>query len=320
MPTRKSPRKGSLQFWPRKRAKKFLPRVNWNHINSKLSSEAKGLSGFICYKAGMKSAYLTDNTEKSMTAGRKMTIPCTILSCPHMKILSVRFYKDQLPISDILNINSLDKELKRKIKIPKTYTKKIEDVKSEDYDNLSIVAYSVVKSSGLKKTPDIVEIGLAGSKEDKLNFVKENLVKELSVVDFFQDGELTDLRGLTKGKGTQGPVKRFGLNLKVAKSEKGQRRPGSLGPWHPARVIFRVPMMGQMGLNTRVIYNNKIINVGKSGEKNILGLKNFGDVKTDYVVVAGSVQGPSKRQLVLTRAMRPTKAQLKKNYDFVELR
>ena len=53
MPTRKSPRKGSLQFWPRKRANKFMPRVNWNAIDS-----GKNLKGFICYKAGMVSGFV----------------------------------------------------------------------------------------------------------------------------------------------------------------------------------------------------------------------------------------------------------------------
>ena len=38
-----APRKGSLQFWPRKRANKFLPSVNWKAINSD-----KKLKGFIC--------------------------------------------------------------------------------------------------------------------------------------------------------------------------------------------------------------------------------------------------------------------------------
>ena len=67
------------------------------------------------------------------------------------------------------------------------------------------------------------------------------------------------MRGLTTGRGYQGPVKRFGIKLKPSKSEKGRRRPGSLGPWHPARVIFRVPMAGQLGMFTRVVYNNKIL-------------------------------------------------------------
>lgn len=159
---------------------------------------------------------------------------------------------------------------------------------------------------------------MAGSVEDKFNFIKENLGKEISVLDVFEKGGLVDLRGLTKGKGLVGPVKRFGIKLKQKKSEKGQRRPGSLGPWHPARVTFRAPQAGQLGMFTRVIYNNKIIDLRKS-EGKLKNIKNFGDIKTDYVVVTGSVQGPSKRQLLITAPLRQTKKQLKKDYELIEL-
>jgi len=313
MPTRKSPRKGSLQFWPRKRASKFLPRVNWNAIDSQ-----KPLKGFICYKAGMMTAIVKENTPDSMTKGKEIAIPITILECPPMKIFSIRFYKNNKVAKDIL-AQDLEKELKRKIKIPKKAGKKLDDIKLEDYDDVSIIAYSNVKKTGLKKTPDLLEIGLSGSLEEKNNFIKENIGKELSVLNFFEKNQLIDLRGLTRGRGTQGPVKRFGITLKSHKSEKGRRRPGSIGPWHPARVTFRVPMAGQLGMFTRVIYNNKIIALGKAEDK-FKGIKKYGDVKTDYMVVRGSIQGPSKRQLVLTSPLRPSKKQLKKEFELVNLR
>ena len=313
MPTRKSPRKGSLQFWPRKRAAKFLPRVNWDAINS-----GKNLKGFICYKAGMVSAYVKDNTPDSMTKEKKIIIPITILECPPVKIFSVRFYKDGKVSKDILSEN-LEKELKRKIKFPKKSVGKIEEIKPEDYDDVRVICYSVVKKTRIKKTPDLSEIGLAGSVEEKINFIKENLNKEISVLDVFEKNQIVDLRGLTKGKGLCGPVKRFGITLKSHKSEKGRRRPGSLGPWHPARVIFKVPMAGQLGMFTRIIYNNKIIDLGKSEEK-FKDIKNFGNVKTDYILVRGSIQGPAKRQLLITAPLRETKKQTKKNFELVEMR
>ena len=65
------------------------------------------------------------------------------------------------------------------------------------------------------------------------------------------------------------------LEAKGHKTEKGVRRPGSLGHWHPAHVVFRVPMAGQLGMFTRVSYNNKIIDMGKA-EKKFTGIKNFG--------------------------------------------
>ena len=313
MATRKTPRKGSLQFWPRKRASKFLPSVNWGVI----SDNSKELKGFVCYKAGMKSALVKDNTENSLTKGKNIIIPITILECPPMKIFSVRFYKDNKVVNEIL-ADSLEKELKKKIKMPKFKGKKFEEIKG--YNDIRIIVYSQVKKTNVKKTPDLIELGLTGNLEDKLKFIKEKLDKEIFISEIFEKGKVIDVRGLTKGKGFQGPVKRFGLKLKSHKSEKGRRRPGSLGPWHPARVTFRAPMAGQIGMFTRVIYNNKIINMSKANEKPLKNIKNYGDVKNDYIIVSGSVQGPAKRQLLITSPLRATKKQIKKNFEFMELR
>ena len=318
MGTISRPRKGSLQYYPRKRANKVLPSVNWKAIDK--NNSGKKLLGFIGYKVGMKSAFVKDNTSDSMTKNKRITIPSTIIECPPMKILSVRFYKNNVVKSDVLN-PKLDKELKRKIKVPQKAGKKIEDVK--DYDDIRIIAYSLVSRTGIKKKPDVAEIALQGSKEDKLNFVKENLDKEIKIKDVFDDSQLIDIKGVTKGKGTQGPVKRFGITLRSHKAEKGQRKVGSIGPWHPARVIFRVPMAGQMGFFTRPSYNNKIISVGDITDSNInpkAGFKRFGQIKTDYLILRGSVHGPSKRQLILTQPLRSTRKQSKLNYEFIELR
>ncbi|MEK6757940.1 MAG: 50S ribosomal protein L3, partial [Nanoarchaeota archaeon] len=212
-----------------------------------------------------------------------------------------------------------DKELKRKVKLPKKKSKKIEDIKTDEFEDVRVIVYSQVKKTGLKKKPDMIEVGLKGTLEEKINFIKENVGKEISVSDLFEPGQLVDVRGLTTGRGLVGPVKRFGITLKQHKSEKGQRRPGSLGPWHPARVTFMAPQAGQLGMFTRAVYNNKIIDMGKA-EGKLKGIKNYGNVRTDYIIVQGSVQGPAKRQLIITQPLRATKKQLKKNYELIELR
>jgi len=316
MAAKSGPRKGSMQFYPRVRAKKIIPRVNWNP----LSTEGVGFLGFIGYKAGMKSALVKDNTPNSLTKGNRITLPVTIIECPTIKILSARFYKDKKIIGEVLNEN-IDKELKKKIKIPKSKKKKIDDFK-QGYDDIRAIVYSQVKKTRIKKTPDISEIAISGSLNEKLEFVKNNLSKEISVKDVLSKG-LIDIRGITKGKGTQGATKRFGLHLKSHKSEKGVRGPGTGGAWHPARVEFMQPMSGQMGFFTRVVYNNKIIDINSIKEKDInpkQGFKHFGKIKTDYIIVAGSVQGPAKRQLLITFPLRPAKKQIKKNYELLELR
>lgn len=313
MPTRKSPRKGSLQYWPRKRINKFLPSVNWGAIDSD-----KKLKGFIGYKAGMVSVEVTDRTANSMTKDKKIIIPATVIECPKLKIFSVRFYKNGIVSKDIL-AEQLDKELKKKVKIPKQAKIKLDSVKTEDYDDVSVIVYTIVKKTGLKKKPDLAEVGLSGGDvEEKLALIKENLNKEISVADLFEQGNLVDFRGLTKGKGLVGPVKRFGITLKAHKSEKGVRRPGNVGPWHPARVTFRVPMAGQLGKFTRTHYNHKIIAIGndEAVKNSLKSIKNYGDIKTDYVIVAGSVQGPAKRQILITAPLRRSKMSAKKNYEF----
>jgi len=312
----KSPRKGSLQFWPRKRVSKFLPSVNWKSIGS-----GKNIKGFIGYKAGMFSAEVKDLTPNSMTKDKKIIIPSTIIECPPMRIFSVRFYKNGKVAKDIL-VEHIDKELKRKIKIPKHGKNNSENIKAGDYEDVSIIAYSQVKKTNVKKTPDITEIGLTGNIEEKLNFITSHLNKEISIGEVFSQGELVDIRGLTRGQGFSGPVKRFGITLKSHKSEKGVRRPGTLGPWHPARVTFRVPIAGQLGMFTRVHYNQKILSITKSEEteKQLKGIKNYGDIKTDYIIVYGSVQGPAKRQVLLTSSLRATKEQGKKIFEFIEVK
>jgi len=317
MPKHGHTRKGSLQFYPRVRAKKLLPRVSWSF----LSKDDNSLLGFIGYKVGMKSAYVRDNTPNSLTKGQRIIIPVTVIECPLMKVLSIRFYKYKKVIGEVLNSN-IDKELKKKIKLPKSVKKKIEDFKEDDFDNIRVLVYSEVKKTGIKKKPDIAEIGLSGSKGEKLQFVKDNMGKELSIKEIFKDG-VVDIRGVTKGKGTQGPTKRFGLSLRNHKSEKGRRGPGSGGPWHPARVEFTQPMAGQMGYFSRIIHNNKIVDVSNISEKDInpkSGFKKYGQIKTDFLIVFGSIQGPSKRQLLITSPLRASKKQTKKNYEFIELR
>jgi large subunit ribosomal protein L3 len=323
MGRKSGPRRGSMQIWPRQRSKSAFPRVNWNAITGK--KEGAGFVGFIGYKVGMKSAYVKDLTSDSMSKNKRITIPVTIVECPTMKIFSIRFYKNTKVIGEVLNEN-VDKELKRKIKLPKNYKTKemLEKAEKElEFDDIRVIAYSQVKKTGIKKKPNVSEIGLSGSKEEKLAFAKESLAKELSVLDYFKEG-IVDVRGITIGRGTQGPVKRFGIKLRFHKTEKGLRKVGSIGPWHPARVSYRVPMAGQMGYFNRVVYNNKIVAVGKAGEGQEInpksGFKKYGVIKNDYLIIRGSISGPSKRQLIISQPIRPSKKQLKKSYEFVELR
>jgi len=311
-------RSGSLQFYPRVRAKKVIPSVNWKPLTKKGTS----FMGFVGYKVGMISAWVKDDTEHSLTKGKRIVVPATIIECPAMKIYSVRFYKNGKVMKDVVVSNG--KDLKKKVKLSKKVAGGSElGVGSEDYDDVRVLMYSGVRGTCVDKNKvDMLEIAVSGSVDAKLDFIKERIGKEISVSEVFVDG-LVDVRGVTKGFGTGGPVKRFGIALKSHKSEKGVRRPGSLAPWHPSRVTFRAPQAGQTGYHNRITYNNLVLEVGKISEKDINkkgGFEHYGVIKTEYMVLKGSIPGPQKRGLVITPALKPSRFLAKKKFEVLKLR
>jgi len=280
--------------------------------------------GFVGYKVGMASAIVKDTTANSMTKGKTIVVPITVMECPALKVFSVRFYRDGKVATEVLSQN-IDKEMKRKVKLPKKF-KSLDEMagKLNEFQDIRIIVYSTVRKAGIKKTPEVIEIGLNGDLKQKFEAAKGMIDKEINVNDVFAKNQMLDVHAVTKGKGLQGPVKRFGLTFKQHKSEKGVRRPGSLGPWHPARVTFRTPMAGQVGFFTRVQYNNKILEMGKEmselkGDKVRREWMNYGFVNSPYCIINGSVAGAQARPIMLTAASRPKKITTKQALEVVEI-
>jgi len=69
--------------------------------------------------------------------------------------------------------------------------------------------------------------------------------------------------GVTKGKGFQGVIKRFGVKHLQKKSHRGYRKVGCVGAWHPSRIRWSVPRAGQLGYHHRTEMNKKIYRIGK---------------------------------------------------------
>jgi large subunit ribosomal protein L3 len=315
------PRHGSLQFYPRSRASKIIPSANWKFIQEYAEkSDIKGVLGFLGYKVGMVSCLVKNNTKDSLTKNKQMIVPATIIEIPGIKVLSIRLIKDKMVKREI-KAENIEKELKRKIKFPKKLEKPdLDKIKKEDYDDLRLVCYSLARKT-FKKTPDIFEIGIGGNLEEKITKAKELLGKEIPVSEFFKKNMIVDSYGLTRGKGTQGPMKRFGTQKRPHKSEKGVRNPGSLGPWHPAKVRFSAPIAGQLGFFTRVQHNNKVIEIQEKNFENLNkpGFRSYGIIKNPYILIKGSLQGSKKRALLLTISPRPTKEITKQNFELLKV-
>jgi large subunit ribosomal protein L3 len=300
MPSTRKPRCGSLQFWPRVRAKRIYANVkNW--LKTK---DCKPL-GFSGYKVGMTHITYVENNKNSKAKGTEVTCPVTIIECPPIKIMGIRFYKNKIATSDL--ILKTDKEQARKITQPKKEAKLPEN--TENFDDLKLIIQTQPKLTGLgKKKPEIFETAIGGSLEEKFAFAKENFGKEISVKDVFNEGQLVDIHSITIGKGIQGPVKRFGIGLRSHKSEKSRRR-AVLGSMTAARVTYRMPQQGQTGYHKRTEYNKPILKISdKPEEINAKGgFVKYGLVKTTFILLKGSVGGPRKRLIRFTRATRPTR-------------
>lgn len=292
-----------MQFWPRVRARREYPRLR-THPQAK---EAKPTS-FAGYKVGMTHVIVTDNLANSLTKGQELFVPVTIIECPPLKVSSLKFYKDSSNGSQAVAevfAEHIDKEFSRKAIRP-AKSKKAEDV--ADFDDVRLVVHTQPKLTGIgKKMPELFEVALGGSRDDKLKYAKEKLGREITAKEVFREGQQLDIHAVTKGRGFQGPMKRFGISRRRHKSEKSIRNPGSLGAWQAqGQTMWRVAHAGKMGFHTRTEYNKWLIKIGEKPEELRMdgGIPHYGLIKNHYLLIKGGIAGPAKRLVRITDAMR----------------
>jgi len=109
-------------------------------------------------------------------------------------------------------------------------------------------------------------------------------------VEFFKNDTWLDIRGISKGKGFQGVVKRHGFHG-VGDQTHGQhnrnRAPGSLGASSsPSRVFKGMRMAGRTGGNQVMMINIRVMKI--IPDNNLL-------------IVKGSVPGPKGSYLIITK-------------------
>lgn len=264
----------------------------------------------------MTHAFIVDYRPRSTTSGQEVQIPVTVVEVPPMKVCGVRFYSEtpygRKAVGEVW-ASKVDKELSRRLPTPKEYDEKAAWKKIEEleYDDIRALVYTQpVLVSGLpKKKPELMEIRIGGGvMKDRHAFGKSILGKAVTVKDFAKEGEMIDVCSVTKGKGWQGVTKRWGTKLLMHKNSKHRRLIGTLGTKRPNYVRPSVPQGGQRGFHQRTELNKRILKIGdKVEEINPKGgFLNYGTVKNTYVLLHGSVPGPSKRMVRLRQPVRPT--------------
>jgi len=318
MGKRSKPRAGSLQFKPRKRAKKETPRIR--HWQS--SKEVKPL-GFASYKAGMTHVIVKDNRKHSRTAGLDVFTAATILEVPPLLVAGIRAYYagygGKKTLSDVFAID--DKNNRIDIgKVDKTL--KETENKLNEISDITLIVHTQPKLIHIgKKAPDIMEVALGGNLQEKFKYAKEKLGKEISINEAFNEKSFIDVHSVTKGKGFQGVIKRHGTIILPRKSGKGIRHTGTGGAWNPARKLWKHPLPGQLGYHTRTEYNKIVLKIGSKPEEVNPdgGFLKYGMLKNNYVILKGSVSGPTKRLVRLTPPRRKPHGKDDANFDVIQI-
>jgi large subunit ribosomal protein L3 len=153
--------------------------------------------------------------------------------------------------------------------------------------------------------------------QKQFDHVKELLGKEIKIDQIFETGSTVDVAAITKGKGWQGVIQRWGAKKKQHKSRKTVRELGSLGPISPQYVMYTVPRAGQMGFHQRVEYDKRIMIMGNTDDDSLKinpdgGYKHFGLVKGDFIILKGSVPGTYRRLIKLRSQIRNAPAKVNK--------
>src|SRR5436305_13579821 len=84
-----APRRGSLAFRPRARARSMEPRVrNWPGNGE----EKLNLAGFAGFKAGVIHVLTVDDREKTPNYGKHFLNTCSAVVTPALRIIGIRVY------------------------------------------------------------------------------------------------------------------------------------------------------------------------------------------------------------------------------------
>jgi len=188
-----------------------------------------------------------------------------------------------------------------------------------------------------QKKAHLAEIQVNGGKTvtEKVDWARTLFERKVPVDTVFNQNEMIDCLGVTKGRGYTGVVSRWGVARLPRKTHRGLRKVACIGAWHPARVKFSVSRAGQHGYHHRTEINKKIYRIGKAAKPGTItkegtktevskewnaatsadltqkhitplgGFPHYGEVNEDYVMIKGAVVGVKKRVITLRKSLIP---------------
>merc|ERR1739848_147254 len=329
-----APRHGSLKFLPKKRCTR--PRGKPKSFPKDDPSKPIHLTAFVGSKAGM--THVVREAEKPGSAINKKEVvePVTIVETPPLKVVGVTGYIDTpdgpRSIKTVWAAHLSDEVRRRYYKNwfsskKKAFSKASKRWETDDgkqsidrdlamlkkySKTVRAICHTQMKGLSLRqKKAHLIEIQVNGG--------------SIAVNTVFNEAEMIDCIGITKGRGYHGVTSRWHTKKLPRKTHKGLRKVACIGAWHPSRVAFSVARSGQKGYHHRTEINKKVYRVGAGyhqvdgkmvinngatevdvTDKSINpvgGFVHYGQVKSDFVMIKGGVMGPKKRAITLRKSL-----------------
>jgi large subunit ribosomal protein L3e len=342
------PRHGNLGFLPRKRTKHHFGKIK--SFPKDDASKAPHFTAFMTYKAGMTHIVRDVDRPGSKLHKKEIAEGVTILEAPPMIVIGfVGYVETPRGLRALTSVwaGHLSEEVRRRFyknwgkskqkaftKYQKAWTEAgkgseqpmaAEIARAKKYCQvIRAICHTQISKLKLKsKKAHIKEIQInGGTTEQKVDFVVGLFEQEVKIADSFNQDEMVDIVGVTKGHGFEGVVTRWGCTRLPRKTHRGLRKVACIGTWHPARMQFQVPRAGQMGYHHRTEINKKIYRIGKAVKEDphnartdadltdkaitpMGGFPHYGTVTQDWVMLRGTVIGPKKRIITMRKSLLP---------------
>ncbi|CAJ0584185.1 unnamed protein product, partial [Mesorhabditis spiculigera] len=341
-----APRHGSMGFVPKKRSRTHRGRAKAFPKDD--PSKPVHLTAFLGFKAGMTHIVRDVDKPGSKVNKKEVVEAVTIIETPPLVVVGVVGYIDTPfgprafksvfaeHLSEDCRRRFYKNWYKSKKKAFQKYAKKWQDEdgkKSIESDlnkmkkycsSIRVIAHTQQKLLKKRdKKAHILEIQVnGGTIEDKVNWARDHLEKQVPIDSVFNQDELIDTIGVTKGHGFKGVTSRWHTKKLPRKTHKGLRKVACIGAWHPSRVQFTVARAGQKGYHHRTETNKKIYRIGRSalkteGKKNgatefdltektinpLGGFPHYGIVNQDFIMIRGCCLGTKKRPITLRKSL-----------------
>ena len=180
------------------------------------------------------------------------------------------------------------------IEVEPNVVTQIKTVANDGYDAIQLATDTIREK--LSNKPAVGHTKKAGTepkrflREIRGVNVEDYTLGQVIGVDIFEEGEMVDVSGTSKGKGFQGVIKRHNQSRgPMGHGSQYHRGVGSLGTMLPMHVLKGKKMPGQMGNVARTVQNLEIISV---------------DTENSVILVKGNVPGPKKSLVVIRTAVK----------------